>query len=76
MGYRVTVKDVAFATSLRVARIAALVALLAGCTAPTQYQGPIVVDAAGFSGRFRQLCARRLVSGELEQACGIDQPIE
>ena len=62
-------------TYRRLIRLAFLVVLLtnqAACTAPTQYQGPIVVEPVGLAERFRQLCARRVASGQ-ERACGTEQ---
>jgi len=60
---------IAFRRAIRLAALAALVPTLAGCMAPTQYQGPIAIDQAGLAERFRQLCARRVAAGATETAC-------
>ena len=51
---------------IRLAALAVLLPSLAGCMAPTQYQGPIAIDQAGLAERFRQLCARRVAAGATE----------
>jgi len=57
---------------IRLSTLAVLLTNLAGCTAPTQYQGPIVVEPVGLADRFRQLCARRVAASQ-DRACSTEQ---
>ena len=40
-----------------------------GCQAPTQYGGPIVVDAEGFQQRWQTLCGLHRAPSDASNAC-------